>query len=252
MIVHADMGTRLTSAKGFTLIELLVTVAIIGILAALLLPVLSAAKNRARRTTCLNNLRQINVGIRLYSDEWSDKLPSVRSQQTNAILYAYKKLIRSYVGGGSVPSPQDELFACPSDTFYYGSDGRGDVSFELTSQHVQGWSDNSSYAFNGNQFTNLPQHQVAAVLGISGRKASSIKHPANTILVAEGPALDPYSWHEPKLPIGDPKSGLFTNAMDMVSFVDGHVSYIKMYWDGKSLSLAYNPPAGYDYQRSGD
>jgi prepilin-type N-terminal cleavage/methylation domain-containing protein len=62
--------------SAFTLIELLVVIAIIAILAALLLPVLSAAKARAQRTVCLNNLRQINLGIRMYSDDSADKAPS--------------------------------------------------------------------------------------------------------------------------------------------------------------------------------
>ena len=61
----------------FTLIELLVVVAIIGILAALLLPVLSATKNKAIRVSCLNNLHQIGIGIFVYTGDTgsNDKLP---------------------------------------------------------------------------------------------------------------------------------------------------------------------------------
>lgn len=241
-------------AKGFTLVELLVALAVIAALAALVLPVLSAAKNKARRTACLNNLRQIDLGTRLYSDESNDKSPSAGSQWTNGVLYGYKKLMQSYVGLNGVPSRQDKLFACPADTFYYGYGPKvGQVSFEPLSQHDQVWSDYSSYTFNGNQFTNLPPpHHGAAVPGIGGRKLSAIAHPAKTVLIAEAPAFIPYSWHEPKRPIANPKSCFFNNARDMVSFVDGHVSYIKMYWDTRSLSLAYNPPTGYDYQWSGD
>ncbi len=251
------MRTNFMGAKGFTLVELLVVIAIIAALAALVLPVLSAAKNRTKRTACLNNLRQINLGIRLYSEESNDKLPIAGSQPTNGILYSYKKLMRGYVGLNGVPSRQDKLFACPADTFYYGYGPKvGQVSFEPISQHDQVFSDYSSYPFNGNGFTNLPPpDHGAAVLGIRGRKLSAIAHPAKTILVSEAPALHPYSWHEPKRPIAaNLQSCFFNNAMDMVSFVDGHVSYIKMYWDGdiQSLSLAYNPPAGYDYQWSGD
>src|SRR5690349_1787453 len=60
----------------FTLVELLVVIAIIAILTALLFPALSAAKSKAQRTTCLNNLHQINLGIRMYADDASDATPS--------------------------------------------------------------------------------------------------------------------------------------------------------------------------------
>jgi prepilin-type N-terminal cleavage/methylation domain-containing protein len=249
--------------KAFTLPELLVSVAIIAILAALLFPVLSHAKARGQRTACLNNLKQIAVGVHLYAADFNDVLfpiaGSSNSIQARAIYEwtAYNPLMRGYVGLNGAPSPQDKLFACPTDTYYYGSTNSFSVlipqSFRLRTDFNFNFT---SYLFNaGNAAFQFYPHKYPGMFpGIMGSKLSFIKNPGRAVLVSEFPALEGYSWHQPVF--STPHH--YNNARDMLSFADGHVSYIKMYCGSNNpshsfgLPFCFDPPAGYDYQWSGD
>jgi len=91
--------------KGFTLIELLVVIAVIALLIAILIPVLNLARERAQRTVCLSNLRQLTLAWVLYADDNDSKLVSGRPFDLMSRSYLYPDVyIEGWLGRAFIPS----------------------------------------------------------------------------------------------------------------------------------------------------
>ena len=99
-----------TINKGFTLVELLVVIAIIGILFAILLPVLNRTRESARRSECINNLKSVVMGLIMYSNENDDDFPSDTAYiGASPAMKALNLLYPEYVANR-------RAFNCPSDS----------------------------------------------------------------------------------------------------------------------------------------
>jgi prepilin-type N-terminal cleavage/methylation domain-containing protein/prepilin-type processing-associated H-X9-DG protein len=243
---------RRSNHQGFTLIELLVVIAIIAILAAILFPVFAQAREKARMTACLSNVKQIALGVQMYAQDYDELLPVAGYNAQCRGRWQFQ--VYPYV-------KNQQVFTCPnlaSNPWVYGV---GNLTCAQNSVVVQvgtndrggyGWS----YALQGDS-----GGQTGAVLDrAAGYSLARINKPADTIIIGEtgfpGTSSQAAGWAvmaaDPRLPyaasFGQP--GLFfqgrhhtsktrsdtSGAMPLpidgranVAFLDGHA---------KNLSIA--------------
>ena len=91
----------------FTLIELLVVIAIIAILAAILFPVFAQAREKARQTACLSNLKQISISLTMYQSDFDSMYPPSQLPPSGANIVSWPTMIQPYI-------KNEQVFVCPS------------------------------------------------------------------------------------------------------------------------------------------
>ncbi len=149
----SNKGKQRSAKFGFTLIELLVVIAIIAILAAILFPVFAKAREKARQTACLSNMKQLGLSFAQYTQDYDEKSPNgvnVYAPGGNGWageVYAYVKSVK--------------VFQCPDDSTNTLS--------------------NVSYAYNSNN--TIPSYDAAK--GIDSYAIAQYNAPAKTVLLAE-------------------------------------------------------------------
>jgi len=168
-----------TRRKGFTLIELLVVIAIIAILAAILFPVFARAREKARQTSCLSNMKQIGTAVMMYVQDYDEVMPPfhITPWGSDARLFGHYDLIGPY-------TMNEQVFVCPSKhyrTNYHRTDLPAGEGF--FNQYIK-----SSYA---TQRASSVGH-VNTPMGLPPAALADINRPAETIVLFESVYRQPH------------------------------------------------------------
>ncbi len=164
--------------KAFTLIELLVVIAIIAILAAILFPVFAQAREKARQTACLSNLRQVGLSAQMYAQDYDEQLPRTElgGDVDEAHEYYWGDMLQPYTKNW-------QMLTCPS--------AAKPVKFKTgVTTYSQQWSYN--YGINdiiAADCTSADDPKCRHI-GVAGHALAGVEIPASAILIADSLPAD--------------------------------------------------------------
>jgi len=121
--------------KGFTLIELLLVIAIIAILAAILFPVFAQAREKARQTSCLSNVKQLTLGILMYTQDYDEMLPRIyRNAAPATMVYPGGRASSGLMWYGVLyPYVKNiQIYNCPSDPYRWSGNYTGKMTYGMS------------------------------------------------------------------------------------------------------------------------
>ena len=234
------MGTGMRRA--FTLIELLVVIAIIAILAAMLLPALSAAKQKAWATSCNSNLHQIGLGLRMFADENNDLYP----ESGSAIYWGAVDVAPP--GGSGKASWLEQIFPYVGNTNVFDCPGNAQLPMNMRGPF--------NY-FNGDRAAYVVAGAFAPV------KGTVILNPTAYVLsgdtcgipnVTGGGSFDPLDADKDDYTqncVGGPANGSpfelwqVHSSGQNILFGDGHAQWFKGY-DTNAMTFRYNSMHGWE------
>src|SRR5579862_9122480 len=182
MVMKITGRSRLASPEktrggldAFTLIELLVVIAIIAILAAMLMPALSSAKESGRRIACLNNMRQLSLAGQMYVDDNQGMYPprSNTNRWPNQFYANYGKNVK--------------ILLCPTDVAFFSkpatvglSPSNNVADASARSYIINGWNDYFYNTLSAGDFTTYMNGTYP-----SGLRQNAIAHPSQTVVLGE-------------------------------------------------------------------